>query len=374
MDHDNTLIEPDAPVTNYKDYLVGPKTNLLPAHGWTSDSILFNHLDENVNKVLGKPITSMTAIIITRDRPADRASGADAIADAILGVGLATNDDFTVIPPTPKEGDPNGPVLPHTNLILCDTPEIKDNILADPSKAIVNSKRPADNSGFSFYLLPAFPEASWYVGTYVGISERTTPHEFLSALFDRLIMDREVIRQLQEHHERVPNADTIPLIVRVILDFAEVKHCRVYMPGRRGPNSQQQNAVRLYMPPPSTDNKAIKTWKNHLTSASFTFLIDNRGRAAPFNPNTSDRFCAMECTECLGLDHYKDECPITASPAFRAVHPNPPEADHTKVGTTLGSIRDTDAEGFTTVTYRKGRGRFPRTYKRNGWANRPRRL
>ncbi|KAK6975037.1 hypothetical protein R3P38DRAFT_3128698 [Favolaschia claudopus] len=311
MDHDNTLIEPDAPVTNYKDYLVGPKTNLLPAHGWTSDSILFNHLDENVNKVLGKPITSMTAIIITRDRPADRASGADAIADAILGVGLATNDDFTVIPPTPKEGDPNGPVLPHTNLI-------SDNILAD---------RPR----------PSFPEASWYVGTYVGISERTTPHEFLSALFDRLIMDREVIRQLQEHHERVPNADTIPLIVRVILDFAEVKHCRVYMPGRRGPNSQQQNAVRLYMPPPSTDNKAIKTWKNHLTSASFTFLIDNRGRAAPFNPNTSTD---------------SDECPITASPPFRAVHPNPPEADHTKVG----------------------RGRFPRTYKRNGWANRPRRL
>ncbi|KAK6991602.1 hypothetical protein R3P38DRAFT_231643 [Favolaschia claudopus] len=374
MDHDDNLIEPAAPIIDYKEYLAGPKTNLLPVQGWTSDSILFNHLDENVNKVKAKPITSMAAVIITRDRPADRACGADALADAILNVGLSSKDDFTVIPPTPKEGDPNGPVLPHTNLIICDSPEIKDNIASDPTKAIVNTKRSGGDDGFSFYVLPAFPEHSWYIGTYIGVSERVTPHEFLSALFDKLIGDREVLRQIQEHHERVPNAETLPFVVRVILDYAEVKPCRVFMPGRRGPNAQQQKGIRLYMPPPSTDNKAIKAWKDHLTSPSFTFLIDNRGRAAPFKPQISDRFRGMECTECLGLDHYKDECPIVNSPALRDAHPTQTTVDHTVLGTTLGSIRDTDADGFTTVVYRKGRPRFPRTYKRRGWGNRPRRL
>ncbi|KAK6984387.1 hypothetical protein R3P38DRAFT_2806580 [Favolaschia claudopus] len=358
MDHDDNLIEPAAPIIDYKEYLAGPKTNLLPVQGWTSDSILFNHLDENVNKVKAKPITSMAAVIITRDRPADRACGADALADAILNVGLSSKDDFT-------EGDPNGPVLPHTNLIICDSPEIKDNIASDPTKAIVNTKRSGGDDGFSFYVLPAFPEHSWYIGTYIGVSERVTPHEFLSALFDKLIgTSRTGPPTLRLYPSScglsLTTPKSNPAVCSCLADVAPM------------PNSRRGFASTC--PPPSTDNKAIKAWKDHLTSPSFTFLIDNRGRAAPFKPQISDRFRGMECTECLGLDHYKDECPIVNSPAFRDAHPTQTTVDHTVLGTTLGSIRDTDADGFTTVVYRKGRPRFPRTYKRRGWGNRPRRL
>ncbi|KAJ7266152.1 hypothetical protein C8J57DRAFT_1511083 [Mycena rebaudengoi] len=72
-------------------------TNVLLVHGWTNASILFNHLKENVKKVMDKPMSSLAAVIIGRDRPADRAMAADAIADAIVSVGLAAQDTFTVI-------------------------------------------------------------------------------------------------------------------------------------------------------------------------------------------------------------------------------------------------------------------------------------
>lgn len=57
-DLDPTLAHnPADPNRDLKDYLVGPKSNVLPAHGWTQASVLFNHLDENVNKVMNKPST-----------------------------------------------------------------------------------------------------------------------------------------------------------------------------------------------------------------------------------------------------------------------------------------------------------------------------
>jgi hypothetical protein len=55
-DHDtNNNTNPARPPGNPKDFLVGPKTNVLPVHGWTNASVLFNHLEENVNKVMDKP-------------------------------------------------------------------------------------------------------------------------------------------------------------------------------------------------------------------------------------------------------------------------------------------------------------------------------
>ncbi|KAJ6506344.1 hypothetical protein C8R47DRAFT_1101896 [Mycena vitilis] len=357
-DHDtNTNLPPRDP----KDYLVGPKTNILPVHGWTNSSVLFNHLDENVQKVVNKPMSSLAAVIIGRDRPTDRAAGADAIADAIVKVGLAAAQEFTVIPSTPKEGDPDAPILPHTNLILCNSAQLKDKILDDPTKAVVHTTRKDESDGFSFYLFPVFPEASWYIGTYVGLSDRLTPAEFISALFDKLIADPEVIKLIQEHHDRVPDAHDIPFAVQVLLGYAAVKPCQVWMPLRRGSSAQRQNAVRLYMPPPSLQDDAIKAWKEHLTAASFTFVVDCRGRATPFKPSRTGRSRPMECTECLGLDHYKDECPISTSAEFSAVHLNAAELDSTHVGTSLATIRDqddVDGDGFKKVNRRPFNSRF----------------
>ncbi|KAJ7435878.1 hypothetical protein FB451DRAFT_1308391 [Mycena latifolia] len=368
--------DPPAPPRDLKDYLSGPRTNILPAHGWTTASVLFNHLDENTEKVIAKPMSSMAAVIITHDRPADRAMGADSIADAIVNAGLATKEEFTVIPPTPKEGDPDAPILPHTNLVLCNSSLLKDKILADPTKAIVHARRADESDGFTFYLIPAFPDHSWYIGTFVGLSDRLTRAEFLSALFEKLISDREVINIIQEHHDRIPDAADIPFAVRVMLEYAEVKACQVWMPTRRGSNSQRQNAVRLYMPPPSLDDDTVKAWKEHITSPSFTFVVDCRGRATPFKPTRTGRARPMECTECLGLDHYKDECPIVTSPDYRAVHLNQAELDSVNVGTTLGTIRDrgeTDSDGFKTVNHRNGRPRFGPGANKRPWGGRPRR-
>lgn len=135
------------------------------------------------------------------------------------------------------------------------------------------------------------------------------------------------------------------------------------MPGRRGSTGQRQNAVRVYMPPPSLQDEAIKAWKALLTSPSFTFVVDCRGRATPFKPEAARmaRARPMECTECLGLDHYKDDCPIVTSPDFLAIHLDAAELDSTHVGTSLGTIRDrdeVDADGFKKVTRRPFNSRF----------------
>ncbi|KAJ7289891.1 hypothetical protein C8J57DRAFT_435369 [Mycena rebaudengoi] len=215
------------PPRDLKDFLVGPKTNVLPVHGWTNASILFNHLEENVKKVMDKPMSSLAAVIVGRDRPADRAMAADAIADAIVKVGLAVQDSFTVIPATPKDGDPDAPILPHTTLIICASSQLKDKIVADPTKAIIHARRKDESDGFTFYLMPVFPEASWYIGTYVGLSDRLTTTEFLDALFDKFTNDRDVLKLIQEHHDRVPEAHDIPFVVRVLRVYAEVKPCQV---------------------------------------------------------------------------------------------------------------------------------------------------
>ncbi|KAJ7927746.1 hypothetical protein B0H13DRAFT_1969829 [Mycena leptocephala] len=360
---DETQVMPDRPV---KDYLVGPKSSEPVAHGWTTESIIFNHLDENVEKVMNKPMSTVAAVIITRDRPSDRPSGADAIANALDDLKLAKKEDIIVIPPTPKVGDPNAPILPHTNIIICNSAELKDKLTGDLAKAVVHTTRKDGTDGFSFYLIPAFLEPSWFIGTYVGLSDRVTRVEFMSALFDKLISDRVVIKMIQEHHDRVPDAHDIPFAVRVLLEYADTKVCQVWMPGRQGRAPERQNAIRLYMPTPSFDATASKEFKDHLTSPSFSFIVDCRGRAAPFRPARGGRPRPMECSECLGLDHYKDDCPIVTSPEFLAVHMNDAELESANVGSTLGSIGNhidiAASDGFKTVSYRTSRDRLTRSY------------
>jgi hypothetical protein len=172
-------------------------------------------------------VSTVAAVIITRDRPSDRPSGADAIANALDDLKLAKKEDIIVIPPTPKVGDPNAPILPHTNIIICNSAELKDKLTGDLAKAVVHTTRKDGTDGFSFYLIPAFLEPSWFIGTYVGLSDRVTRVEFMSALFDKLISDRVVIKMIQEHHDRVPDAHDIPFAVRVLLEYADTKVCQV---------------------------------------------------------------------------------------------------------------------------------------------------
>ncbi|KAF8148107.1 hypothetical protein K438DRAFT_1831234 [Mycena galopus ATCC 62051] len=303
-----------------------------------------------------KPMSTVAAVIVTRDRLSDRPSGADAIADVLEELKLVDKQDVVVIPPTPKVGDPNAPILPHTNILICNSSELRDKITTDPSKAVIHTTRKDRSDGFTFYLMPAFPDHTWYIGTFVGLSDRVTRIEFMSALFEKLIGDPTVIRMIQANHDRVPEARDIPFVVRVLFEYADTKVCQVWMPGRQGRAPERQNAVRLYMPTPSLNDAAMKEFKDYLTSPGFSFVVDCRGRATPFRPVRGGRPRPIECSECLGLDHYKEDCPIVTSPEFRSVHLTEAELDRVSVGYTLASIgnRD-DQDGFKTVSYRNPR-------------------
>ncbi|KAJ7798137.1 hypothetical protein B0H14DRAFT_2618212 [Mycena olivaceomarginata] len=123
---------------------------------------------------------------------------------------------------------PADPILP-TPLFLRDSRQ-RTTSHADPTKAIVHGRGPDESDGFTFYLLPAYPEQGWYIGTFVGLSDRLTRTEFISVLFNKLIGDRDVIKFIQEHHDRIPDAPDITFAVRVMLEYADVKACRIYRP------------------------------------------------------------------------------------------------------------------------------------------------
>ncbi|KAJ7052815.1 hypothetical protein C8F01DRAFT_1252041 [Mycena amicta] len=353
-------------------YLIGSRTNNFVVQGWDTEAILYNHIDENVAKVAAQPDTSMVAVIIARDRPLDRAAGADAIASAIVDLNLAPSESFVVIPPMPKTGDPTSRILPHTNLIVCKTAELRDRVMVDPVKAIYHTTRKDGSDGFTFYIMPVYVESSWYVCTYVGLSDRLSRGEFLSALFDKLVGDAVVVKLIQAHHDNVPDVEDIPTAIRALLHWANVQPCQVWLPAAPGRDtmSQRQNAVRLYMPSPSAHPQPTKTFKAHLSNAAFSFLIDLRGRATPFRPSRGGRPRTVECNECLGLDHYSDDCPITNSPDFKAIHMNEEELSSTRVATTIGAIHALDDDGFKTVR-RNPRTRYTRGTRRGGF--RPRR-
>ncbi|KAF8199790.1 hypothetical protein K438DRAFT_1822535 [Mycena galopus ATCC 62051] len=298
-----------------------------------------------------KPMSTVAAVIVTRDRLSDRPSGADAIADVLEELKLVDKQDIVVIPPTPKVGDPNAPILPHTNILICNSSELRDKITTDPLKAVVHTTRKDRSDGFTFYLIPAFPDHTWYIGTFVGLSDRVTRLEFMSALFEKLMGDPTVIRMIQANHDRVPEARDIPFVVRVLFEYADTKVCQVWMPGRQGRTPEHQNAVRLYMPTPSLNDAAMKEFKDHLISPGFSFVVDCHGCATPFRPVRGGCPRPIECSKCLGLDHYKADCPIVTSPEFRSVYLTEAELDRVSVGYTLASIRNRDdQDGFKTVS------------------------
>ncbi|KAJ6459903.1 hypothetical protein C8R45DRAFT_1180679 [Mycena sanguinolenta] len=101
------------------------------------------------------------------------------------------------------------------NIIICDSVKVVEKLTKDNTKAVIHTQRKDGSDGFSFYIFPAVPKPSWYIGCYVGLSDRITRNEFISSLFDKLISDRAVIRMIQEHHDRVldplpPPSPTLP--------------------------------------------------------------------------------------------------------------------------------------------------------------------
>ncbi|KAJ7060003.1 hypothetical protein C8F01DRAFT_1143697 [Mycena amicta] len=320
------------PERDLKTYLVGPTHSNPVVHGWSMDTILHNHLPENVAKATDKPFSTVVAVILTRDRPQDRPTGADAISDVLVELKLAKKDEFVVIPPMPHVGDPASNLNPHTNLIICSNSDLCNSIENDVNKAVVHTRPKDSPDGFTFYLMPLIPQTSW------------------------LVHDPEVMRMVQQNHERIPDVTDIPTAIRAILHWAEVKACRVFIPARPGRDGQQQNGIRLYMPPPSFDDEAIKAWKNYLSSSTFSFTVDCHGRASPFRPfKRNGHTLGIACPECLGLDHYRDDCPITSSPGFKAVHMNEAELASASVGTNLASLQTGDDDGFQVVQNRNNR-------------------
>jgi hypothetical protein len=72
----------------------------------------------------------------------------------------------------------------------------------------------------------------------------------------------------------------------------------------------------------------------------------------------------LECVECLGIDHFKNDCPLINSAGYRAVHPSTDEDNNIPViGTSLSSIGVTST--WTSVPAHRGGGHGTRgSYQR----------
>jgi hypothetical protein len=281
----------------------------------------------------------MLAVIIASDRTT-REGGADAIYDALESRGWITTGDKTrVLTPTPAAGSSaNVAIHPLTNVIADCSPGLMDRLRNEPVQ---------HTPGLTFYCFGTTPALPWFRMALTGLQKRTTPDEIKEAFSARILSDPNAVRLIERSHDLIPGNHKADFILKVALHFTEINTCTVH-PTQ---NSPPQTAFRIYMPPLTKDFDNHRALTEHMASRTFSFDVPGRGRATPWlgNPHAPTAR-PMVCTECSGIDHYKQDCPILNSAGYRSTH-NIVDVDlnaDSEVATTLSLVTTAKSNQATT--------------------------
>ncbi|KAJ7824713.1 hypothetical protein B0H13DRAFT_2443518 [Mycena leptocephala] len=148
-------------------------------------------------------------------------------------------------------------------------------------------------------------------------------------------------------------------ILAVALHFAHITTCTVRKRVGRYNYSHPITAHRISIPPISNDEDVNARIQSHLMSPAFSFTVPLRGVAIPWLGPDANFPQLMSCSECHGVDHYNEECPIFHSPAYRRAHGIPePNINASNVPNSLtldiATSNVPSSGGWTTV---RGTGR-----------------
>jgi hypothetical protein len=251
----------------------------------------------------------MLAVIITSDRTT-REGGADAIFDALESRGWITTGDKTrVLTPIPAVGSSmNVAIHPLTNVIADCSPDLMARLRNEPVQ---------HTRGLTFYCFGTKPALPWFRMALTGLQKRTTSDEIKEALSARILNHPEAVALIERKHDLIPGNFNAEFILKVALHFTVINTCTIH-PTQ---NSAPQTAFRIYMPPITKDLDDNRALTELIASRDFAFHVTGRGLAKPWLGNPHAPIPRpMVCTECGGIDHYKQDCLIVNSAGYRFAH------------------------------------------------------
>ncbi|KAJ7772614.1 hypothetical protein DFH07DRAFT_767928 [Mycena maculata] len=335
-------------IIDYDRFFQGPKVFTPAVYGWSKDDVEMNHRD-NVVKYLHEHPDSCMAAVILASQFNERGNGPAAVKAILLASSIPDANKIDVLPATLKVFSDTRNKLgqPWTNVIIDCSPAFIAAVLANPIFHHVH-----DDTPISFYCIRAQPEPLWILGVYWDITPLTTCSEFKDTFLAALLADPSVVKMVLNDHSNVPGEYRSKFILDVALHFAAISTITVRH--GRGSDSHTLTAYRILFPPISNDAATTRHLQRHIMSPGFTFDVAKRGQAKPWLGPNPQRPQPMACSECHGLDHYHEDCPILRSDAYQTLH-GLADAD-SSVPTFLSSAPLPAANDWTPVSYR-GRGR-----------------
>ncbi|KAJ6591380.1 hypothetical protein B0H10DRAFT_1960814 [Mycena sp. CBHHK59/15] len=293
-------------------------------------------------------------MILTSDFQ-DRSHGPGAIKATLVASQIPDANDIDVYPPTLKEDVPaaQGPSMPWTNIMFNCSDTFKAAVLERGVFHATHNEVP-----ISFYCLEVrLPPPRIYL-TYTGLVDFVTLIEIFDTLYPALLADTDIVDVVKVKHENIPGNHTPAIILAVALHFAHITTCTIRKRVGRYNYSHPITAHRISIPPISNNEDVNTRIQSHLMLPTFSFTVPLRA--------SQSLGWLMSCSECHGIDHYNEECPIMHSPAYRHAHGIPePNANSSHVPNSLTlditTSNVSSSGGWTTVrgrghAFRGGRG------------------
>ncbi|KAK7018859.1 hypothetical protein R3P38DRAFT_2978717 [Favolaschia claudopus] len=284
--------------------------------GWTAQEIRNNHTDEIVALMDANPDSMMVAVFLASCF-LDRASGPAAVKELMISVNVIDAADIDVFPPTPKSVSSNTDIFPLGRPLTHPIAQCSDGL-----KAAVAANNGLFMGSFggrpmAFYCLPVRPEPTYLVCVFTGISSLTPFVEIYNAFLARLCSDQAVLDIIAAHRSNVHGELTAQEILATLFDAAKIS----FITARRRVNHTTVNvpAVKILLPPPDLDPRFNEQLHRFIMDANFSFIVPLRGVATPWLGSNPAIPRLMQCNECYAMDHYRADCPIVNSNAYRTI-------------------------------------------------------
>ncbi|KAJ7052407.1 hypothetical protein C8F01DRAFT_1090622 [Mycena amicta] len=291
-----------------EDLLAGPKFIEAVSHGWTRSFILDGHMKEVQDKA------HPGFVVISTDAKKSLRSKMGDAAKSVLADKLMSPDEYDV---------PWTTCFSHCVIITGLAPDVVKSLANTSTSTLLESGEPATG-----YFLPTNPPRTNFTHLFVDVPKLPDMAAFLEAVYKKLLALPAAKMLFDKDHSRVPDPDaTHPMDFKQALDvlfyFARADQI-TFTPRQKKATGSIATSIlgtRLYLFPFSLDNaENIEAFYALFTHATFCFRVGHSGMARPWWGPFPKFPKAMSCWECLSVDHYTENCPITHSPAHLVTH------------------------------------------------------
>ncbi|KAJ7458255.1 hypothetical protein FB451DRAFT_1372380, partial [Mycena latifolia] len=222
---------------------------------------------------------------------------------------IPDSDKIGILPAIPKQqatGSNALTIMPFTQIITNCTAAFKSVVSADPVFHGLYEGSPT-----TFYCIPVQPQTPFIFAVYVGFTDDAEDYQVKSALFAKLIGDSEFMQMVKDDHSNITGDLKPELVIAIAIHWGTVSKCTVRRGGRYAASTA--TAHRVMIAPISKDHPTNLRLQKHIMAAGFVVDAHRYGEATPWFSGNVAHPVFMSCSECHGVDHYNESCPIINS-------------------------------------------------------------